>query len=329
MLNVPFFPDQASTMAPRVDAIFGFLLLVTAFFSLLIASLIIYFTVKYHHRTAADRSGARDSHLLLELTWTAIPTIIVLGVFFWGAKLFYDAKTIPPNAMEIFVVGKRWMWKIQHPEGQREINTLHIPIGRPVQLTMISEDVIHNFSVPAFRVKQDVLPGRYTKQWFQATTPGVYHLFCDQYCGTLHAQMVGKVIAMTPKDYEHWLNGAGSEPAPSGVAPSSAAPPGEASEAAMVVSGEKLYQEFRCNICHPSDGTGLGPALEGLYGRTVLLTNGRSVVADAGYIRESILKPGAAIVKGYRPVMPTFQGQLEESEILQLVAYIESLRKTK
>ncbi|HVN67816.1 MAG TPA: cytochrome c oxidase subunit II, partial [Candidatus Sulfotelmatobacter sp.] len=211
MLHFPLFPDQASTGAPRVDALLGFLLLVTTFFSLLIAFLIVFFTIKYHHKAEADRTKIPESNLTLELVWTGIPVLIVLFVFFWGARLFYDAKTIPANALEIYVVGKRWMWKIQHPEGVREINALHVPVGRPIQLTMISEDVIHNFSVPAFRMKQDVLPGRYTKQWFQATTPGVYRLFCDQYCGTLHAQMVGKVIVMPPQDYERWLNAGGVE----------------------------------------------------------------------------------------------------------------------
>ena len=198
MLNFPLFPEQASTLAPQVDMLFAFLMVVTTFFSLLIALLIFFFGVKYHYKSGADRRDPVDSNLPLELIWTGIPLAIVLVIFVWGAQVFYRMKIIPPNALEVFVVGKQCMWKIQNAERQREINTLHVPIGQPIELTMISEDVIHNFSVPAFRMKQDVLPGRYTKQWFQATQVGEYHVFCDQYCGTLHAEMTGKIIAMSP-----------------------------------------------------------------------------------------------------------------------------------
>src|SRR5579872_668831 len=312
MLNFPLFPEQASTLAPQVDMLFAFLMLVTAFFSLLIALLIVFFSVKYHHKSKADRLGAVDSHLPLELVWTGIPLAIVIVVFVWGARVFYRMKTIPPNALEVFVVGKQWMWKIQHAQGQREINALHVPVGQPIELTMISEDVIHNFSVPAFRMKQDVLPGRYTRQWFQATRTGEYSLFCDQYCGTLHAQMTGKIIAMPPIDYERWLSG--------GAASSSG------STSSSAADGEKLFtSQYNCISCHKADGTGQGPSLRGVFGRTVALEGGQTVTADEGYIRESILQPAAKIVKGYKPVMPTYQGQLGEEDILQLTAYIKSL----
>jgi cytochrome c oxidase subunit II len=337
MWNFPLFPDQASTFAPKVDLLFAFLMLVLTFFSLLIALLITFFAIKYHHKSKADRRDAVDSHLLLELVWTGIPLVIVMGVFVWGAQVFYEMKTIPSNALEIFVIGKQWMWKIQHPEGQREINELHVPAGRPIQLTMISEDVIHDFAVPAFRMKQDVLPGRYTKEWFQATKTGEYHLFCNQYCGTSHAQMVGKIIVMTPVDYEHWLSGGAAPPPPAPVsnaapteAKASAGAPAKALDQTMVAAGANLFnKEFNCVSCHKFDGTGQGPSLQGLFGRKVALEGGATVMADEGYIRESILQPMAKIVKGYKPVMPTYQGQLEETDITQLLAYIESLKGSK
>jgi len=318
MWNFPLFPDQASTFAPAVDSLLAFLLVVTAFFSLLIALLILFFAIKYHHKSVADRRGAVDSHLPLELVWTAIPLAIVIVVFLWGARVFYQMKTIPSHALEIFVVGKQWMWKIQHPEGQREINTLHVPMGRPIELTMISEDVIHDFAVPAFRIKQDVLPGRYTKQWFQATKTGEYHLFCNQYCGTLHAQMIGTIIVMTPVDYAHWLSGGDSESTMSSPV---------TGLTSLVMGGNTLFnKEFNCISCHKHDGTGQGPSLQGLFGRKVELEGGGFVTVDEGYIRESILQPNAKIVKGYKPVMPTYQGQLQETDITQLLAYIESLK---
>ncbi len=331
MVNFPLFPDQASTFAPKVDSLLAFLLLVTTFFSLLIALLITFFVIKYHHKSNADRRKPVDSHFVLELVWTAIPLGIVMVVFVWGAHVFYEMKTIPTNALEIFVVGKQWMWKIQHPEGQREINTLHVPVGRPIQLTMISEDVIHDFAVPAFRMKQDVLPGRYTKQWFQATKTGEYRLFCDQYCGTSHAEMVGKIIVMTPLEYEHWLSGGVAPPAPAAptivpVAKTPAGAPEKALDATMVAAGSKLFNaELNCVSCHKHDGTGQGPSLQGLFGHKVTLEGDTTVTADEDYIRESILQPNAKKVKGYKPVMPTYQGQLEETDITQLLAYIESL----
>jgi cytochrome c oxidase subunit 2 len=210
--------------------------------------------------------------------------------------------------MEIFVTGKQWMWKAEHPEGQREINELHVPLGRPVKLTMTSEDVIHDFFVPAFRVKKDVLPGRYTSLWFQATKLGTFHLFCAQYCGAYHAGMIGSVIVMEPNAYERWLSGSEQ-----GVT--------------MEAAGEKLFGENGCVTCHLSDGTGPGPSLLGVYGNPVRLTNGQTLNADDAYVRESILSPTAKIVAGYKPVMPSFQGQLSEEQIMDLVAYVRSLGK--
>jgi len=217
------------------------------------------------------------------------------------------SRRVPPGAMEVYVVGKRWMWKTQHMTGQREINELHVPIGIPVKLTMTSEDVIHSFFIPAFRVKQDAVPGRYTTAWFEATKAGEYHLFCAEYCGTKHSQMIGSIKVMEPGAFQTWLAG------------------GTAGSPAQ--EGEKLFQSLACITCHRADSQGRGPRLEGLFGKTVRLTGGATVVADADYIRESILNPTAKVVDGYQPIMPTFQGLVSEEGVMQLIAYIQSLQQ--
>jgi cytochrome c oxidase subunit II len=315
MFNFPLFPESASTLAPQMDALLAFLLAITAFFSLLIAGLIIFLAVKYRHTAEnVDRSNPVNSHLGLELGWTIIPLIITMGIFFWGATLFYRIQTAPADALEMFVIGKQWMWKTQHPEGQREINALHVPVNTPIQLTMISEDVIHNFGLPAFRLKQDVLPGRYTREWFQATKVGAYHIFCDQYCGTLHSQMVGQVVVMEQKDYQRWLSG------------DLGAPTGGVS---MVEAGADNFKRLGCASCHTMTASGRGPSLIGIYNRKVSLTNGQTVVADDNYLRESILKPSAKIVRGYQPLMPAFQAQVSEQNVLELIAYLKSLNADK
>ncbi len=310
MWNFPLFPDQASTLAPQVDSLFAFLMAVSIFFSVLIAFLIVFFSVKYHHTATPDRSEPMDSHLALELTWTIIPLLIVMVTFFWGTKVFYTQRVIPTNAIEMFVIGKQWMWKIQHPEGQREINALHIPVNVPIQLTMISEDVIHDFSIPAFRVKQDVVPGRYTKMWFQANELGSFHIFCDQYCGTLHASMVGTVYVMPATDYQAWIGNGGNVVSAGG---------------SMTSSGQELFGRMGCATCHLSTSDSRGPTLQGLYLSKVPLESGLTVTADDAYLRESILKPMAKIVRGYQPVMPSFQGQLTEANVLELISYIKTL----
>jgi cytochrome c oxidase subunit II len=306
MSSIPLFPTQASTIAPAVDSLFAFLMVIAVFFSTLIGGLILFFAFKYHHSTNADRTGADKEHLALEIAWTVIPLGITMVIFFWGAHVFYRLKAIPNNAMEIFVVGKQWMWKIQHPEGPREINALHVPLGQPVQLTMISEDVIHDFSIPDFRVKNDVIPGRYTTEWFEATKTGHFHLYCSQYCGTLHSGMVGEVVVMEPKEYERWLGGGGSS-------------------GSMSNSGAELFTRMACASCHLPNGQGRGPSLVGLYGKKVALKGDQTIVADDAYIRESILKPEAKVVKGYQVIMPSFQNTLSEENILALIAYIKSL----
>jgi len=235
-----------------------------------------------------------------------VPFGLAMVMYVWGASVFFTAVRPPPDALDVYVVGKQWMWKFQHTEGQREINDLHVPLGRSVRLTMTSEDVIHSFFVPAFRVKQDVLPGRYTTTWFNATKPGTYHLFCAEYCGTVHSGMIGHVVVMEPTQYESWL-GTG------------------AVEGSLASAGEKLFQDLACNTCHTGDAQARGPNLRGLLGRSVALEGGGTIIADETYIRESVLDPRAKIVAGFQPIMPTYQGLVTEEQLLSLVAYLKSL----
>jgi cytochrome c oxidase subunit II len=304
--NFPLFPQRASIQAGQVDAIYFFMLAVTAFFSLLIAGLIVFFAVKYRRREDDEVGVAIHGSLALELLWTIIPFIISMGMFAWGAKVFFDLYRVPAGAMEIFVVGKQWMWKAQHMSGQREINELHVPVGRPVKLIMGSEDVIHSFYIPAFRVKADVIPGRYNSLWFQATRPGRYHLFCAEYCGTKHSGMIGSVVVLGPTEFQAWLSGGATSDSP-------------------VAAGEKLFQSLACNTCHVQGGQGRGPLLTNLFGREVELQGGGKVVADEAYIRESIVLPQAKVVAGFQPIMPPFQGLVTEEQLLQLIAYVKSL----
>jgi cytochrome c oxidase subunit II len=304
--NFPLFPEQASVQAGQVDAVYFFMVAVSAFFSLLIATLIVVFAVKYRRRHDREIGVAIHGSLPLELLWTFIPLAIAMVMFGWGAKVFFELYRPPAGAMEVFVVGKQWMWKVQHTEGQREINELHVPVGRPVKLIMGSEDVLHSYYIPAFRVKADVIPGRYNTMWFQATKPGSYHLFCAEYCGTKHSGMVGTIVAMEPADFQAWLGGGAAEDSP-------------------VAAGARLFQDLVCNTCHLGDTQGRGPVLTGVYGKPVQLEGGGTVLADDAYIRESIVLPQAKIVAGFQPIMPTFQGLVTEGQLLQLIAYIRSL----
>jgi cytochrome c oxidase subunit 2 len=289
-----------------MDALFFFLVAISVFFGVLIAAVLVFFVVRYRRRHADERPAAIEGSLALELTWTLIPLAIVTVVFLWSAKIFFTAHSVPKDAIQINVVGKRWMWKVQHMTGRREINELHVPVGVPVKITLTSEDVIHSFFVPAFRVKKDAVPGRYNTTWFEATKPGRYHLFCAEYCGTEHSGMIGSVIAMEPTEFQDWL--AGGTP---GVSLASA--------------GEQLFQELACITCHRADSGARGPNLEGIFGKQVRLTNGEVVMADESYVRESIVAPSAKIVEGYQPIMPTFKGIISEESLLQLVVYIETL----
>ncbi|MBP1648600.1 MAG: cytochrome c oxidase, subunit [Bacteroidetes bacterium] len=304
MSSFPLFPDQASVSAQRVDAVYFGLLAISAFFALLIFILLIYFAIKYRRGRTVDRVIRRTDYLKLEMTWIIIPLLISFGIFGWAAKVYFDLKTPPGDALEIYVVGKQWMWKIQHPNGVRENNELHVPLGRTVKLTMTSQDVIHSFFIPAFRIKQDVLPGRYTSQWFQATKVGEYHLFCAEYCGTSHSGMIGKIVVMNPPEYERWLL--------QGVARES-----------MAVSGELLYGKLSCGTCHKSGGR--GPDLAGLFNSQVNLEGGAVVTADRAYIRESIINPMVKIVQGYPRLMPTYRTQLTEDQVNEVIEYIKTM----
>jgi cytochrome c oxidase subunit 2 len=304
--NFPFFPEQASAQAAQVDGLYFFMVAVTAFFSLLIATVLV-ITAIYHRRKHEDEVGVTiHGSLALELLWTVIPFFITMVMFTWGAKVFFDIYRPPAGAMEVYIVGKQWMWKAQHMDGMREINELHVPVGRPVKLTMGSEDVLHSFYIPAFRVKADVIPGRYNELWFTATKPGRYHLFCAEYCGTRHSGMIGWIYAMEPADFQAWLGGGSPAQTPS-------------------AAGEKLFTDLVCVSCHRDDSQAKGPQLKGLFGHAVQLQGGASVVADEAYIRESIVNPQAKIVNGFPPIMPTFQGMVNEEQLLQLIAYVRSL----
>jgi cytochrome c oxidase subunit II len=305
-LGFPLFPEQASTMAPRVDALLYFLLAVSAFFITLIFLAIFVFAVKYRRRAEDERPKPIEGSVWLEVAWSAIPFGLTMVMFVWGASVFFDIYNPPQDALEISVVGRQWMWKAQHPEGQSEINELHVPLGQPVTLMMTSEDVIHDFFLPAFRIKQDVIPGRYTRVWFEATKTGVYHLFCAEYCGTQHSGMIGRLVVLEPTEFQKWLSGG-------------------ATGMSMVDQGASLFKRFGCEACHRAGATSQGPALAGLFGKTVELQGGNTATADENYIRESILDPRAKIVSGYQPIMPTFKGLVSEEGLLQLIAYIKSL----
>jgi cytochrome c oxidase subunit 2 len=304
--TLPLFPDQASTFAGRVDNLYFFLVGLTVFFTVTIASVSIYFAIRYRRRKANEIPEEIHGSTILETVWIAIPFVLAMILFVWGSSVYFTIYRAPKDAMEIYVVAKQWMWKMQHPGGQREINELHVPLGKKIKLVMTTEDVIHSFYVPAFRFKTDAVPGRYTYAWFEATKPGRYHLFCAEYCGTSHSTMGGWVVAMEPEDYQAWLSG------------------GTAGESLSSL-GQKLFQNLACVTCHHSDGQGRGPALEGLFGKSVELEGGQTVLVDEAYLRESILNPRAKVVAGYQAIMPTFQGLVSEEQVLQLVEYIKSI----
>lgn len=307
MLEFQLMPESASGIAGRVDALYFFLVGVSTFFAALIFVLVIVFAIKYRQRVNVTQPAhPHVGNLKLEITWIVIPFILVMIMFGWGAKLYIEMKQPPANATEVFVVGKQWMWKLQHPTGRREINELHVPKGQPVRLTMISEDVIHSFYVPAFRMKQDVLPGYYTTTWFEPTRTGEYHLFCAEYCGTEHSRMIGKIIVMEPAEYQAWLAG-----------PDAGQP--------MAAAGEQLFQATGCQACHNPESGARGPNLAGVFGKRVQIKDGGSVVANESYLRESILRPSAKVVYGYDALMPTYEGQLTEDQLLQIIAYLKSI----
>ena len=306
LLPFPIFPPQASTLAPRTDHLLFYLLAMSGLMSVLIAALIFYFSVRYRRRPGNERATQVDGSNRLEIGWSVVPLVVFLFTYVWGANVFFFAYTPPPDALELYGVGKQWMWKFQHLSGQREINELHVPVARPVKVLLTSQDVIHSFYVPAFRVKQDALPGRYTEAWFEATVPGTYHLFCAEYCGTLHSGMIGSVVVMEPAAFEQWLaGGATTSPAERGL---------------------QLFQSLACNTCHRADALARAPDLAGLFGRQVHLKSGAVLRADEAYLRRSILDPATDIVQGYEAIMPTFKGLVTEEGIIDLIEYVKSLR---
>ena len=303
--NFPLWPERASTMAGNVDELYIFLLVVCGAMTVLVSLTVIVFAVKYRKRPGHHAHQIEGSNSL-ELTWSILPMVFFLIFFAWGAILYFRERTPPRDAMEVYTVAKQWMWKFEHPEGVREINALHVPTGRDVKVIMTSQDVIHSFFVPAFRIKQDVLPGRYTIAWFHATRPGTYHLFCAEYCGTQHSGMIGDVVVMEPARYEAWLSG-GTAGAP------------------LAVTGKNLFTQLGCSTCHLFDTQGRGPNLAKVFGSKVLLEDGRTLIADENYVRESIVSPGSKIVSGFKPIMPTFQGLISDDQLNALVAYVKSL----
>jgi cytochrome c oxidase subunit 2 len=300
------FAQAASSVGGEVDALFYTLVAITAFFTIGIGVAILYFAIRYRRRSPDEVPVPIHGSTALELTWTLIPLAIVIVVFVWGSKVYFHMNRPPDDAMTVTVVGKRWMWKLQQPTGQREINELHVPVGRAVKLVITSEDTIHSFYVPAFRIKRDAVPGRYTQAWFRATRTGVYHLLCAEYCGTDHSRMQGRIVVMEPQAYEAWLAGGAPPESP-------------------LAAGERLFGEMGCAACHQPDSAERAPRLAGIYGGKVVLTTGETVAVDDAYIRESIVSPVAKVVQGYQPVMPTFQGLLSEEQILDVVAYVKSL----
>ncbi len=300
------FPPEASTSAHQIDWLFFGLTAISVLFVIVIFVPITFFAIKYRRGSGADRSNPSTGSNLLESGWTILPALLGLGLFTWGAITYYHIERPPSDGLQVEVVAKQWMWKLQHAEGKQEINELHVPLGRNVVLTMTSQDVIHSFFVPAFRVKQDVVPGKYTSEWFKPSRLGEFHLFCAEFCGTNHSKMIGRVVVMEPADYEHWLTtGAPGEP--------------------VTLAGERLFHDRGCSGCHAVNSQFHAPLLEGVYGKPVPLSNGQVVVANDQYIRDSILLPGKQISAGYQNIMPSFSGHITEEEIMQIIAYLKSI----
>ena len=303
-------PEQASTLAPEVDQLYWFITGVTAFFGILVTILVIYFAVKYRTNDPLKVGAPITGSIPLELAWSVIPFLISVVIFAWAAKVYFDIYRPPDQTLEIYSTGKRWMWKFQHLDGKAEINQLHVPVGRAVRVTFTSEDVLHSLYFPSFRVKADAIPGRYSSVWFNATKVGEYHIFCAEYCGTRHSGMIGTVYVMEPAAYQAWLSGGGGG-------------------GTLASRGEQLFSELACNTCHVGDGSGRGPSLLNKFGRREQLASGAAVTIDESYVRESILTPQMKVVAGYQPVMPTFQGLINEENVMALIEYVKSLKSSQ
>ena len=306
MGGIPLFPEAASSFASEVDALYLFIVAVSAFFTVAVSAAVVFFAFRYRRKHPEEIGAHIEGSLPLELLWSIIPTIIAMVMFAWGAKLFYEMRRAPAESLQVYAVGKQWMWKFQHTGGQREINELHVPVGRPIKVLVTSEDVLHDLYFPSFRTKIDAIPGRYQTLWFEATKPGRYHIFCAEYCGTKHSGMIGTVIVMEPQQYQDWLAGGGSE-------------------GTMAERGAKLFNDLACNTCHLDSGQGRGPSLKDIVGKPVELAGGQTAVVDEAYLRESILNSQAKIVKGFTPLMPTFQGLVSEEGLAALIEHIKSL----
>lgn len=306
LFGFPLFPEQASTFAKDVDALYFFIVAVCAFFATLVAVLVLIFGIRYRRRHAGEIGAKIEGNLPLELLWSIIPTMIAMVMFGWGASVFFHLRKMPEESMHMYAVGKQWMWKFQHPEGQREINELHVPVGRTIRMTITSEDVLHSLYFPSFRTKIDAIPGRYTELWFEAEKVGRYHIFCAEYCGTNHSGMIGSVVVMEPADYQAWLAGGGLE-------------------GTLSQRGARLFQDLACITCHLDTGQGRGPSLKDIIGTTVELQDGSTATVDEAYLRESILNSQARVVKGFQPLMPTFQGLVSEENLAALIEYLKTL----
>jgi len=303
--SIPIFPAQASTFAADVDKLYFLILAVTSFFAIAVVIFVAVFAIKYQDESGTQVGAPIHGSIPLELAWSFIPFVISIGIFAYATIVYFEIVRPPAETLQIYSTGKRWMWRFQHINGRAEINELHVPKGRPVKITFTSEDVLHDIYIPAFRVKADAIPGRYSEIWFEPSQIGDFHLFCAEYCGTKHSGMIGRVVVMEPRDYQAWLSGSDGQP--------------------LAVRGQQLFQQLACVTCHLNDGTGRGPSLAGVYGSKVELANGAGVVADDGYIRESILTPQMKLVSGFQPVMPTFQGLVNEEGVMSLIEYIKSL----
>ncbi len=311
MNHVDFFPAPASSMAGTIDNIYFVWIALSAVIAIAIAVLVVLFAIKYRRNSRANRTVPTGAHYeqvmhRIEIAWTVIPLVIFLAMFLWSADAYYESATVPSDAIPVYVVGKQWMWHIEHQGGQREIGELHIPVERSIALVMTSQDVIHSFSIPGFRVKQDILPGRYTTLWFKATRTGDFHWFCTQYCGAAHSRMIGRVFVMEPSDFERWLamnDAAGS----------------------MAARGAARFRQFGCSGCHGPSANVHAPRLEGLFGKSVQLQDGRTVIADERFIRDSVFLPNKDVPANYEPIMPSFRGQIDEEQMLEIIEYLKSL----
>jgi cytochrome c oxidase subunit 2 len=305
-----FFPGQSSTIANEVDSLFYFIFYLSIFFFVLVTGGSFYFAWRYRKKGKDTFTTGLSHNTSLEVFWTVVPTILVFIIFVWGFKTYLKMNIPPENALQIKVTAQKWFWGFSYPQGATTTNEIVVPVNKPVNLLMSSQDVIHSFYVPGFRVKMDVIPNRYSTLWFQPTEQGEFDLFCTEYCGKGHSEMIGKVRVVSDQEYQSWLDSNTGE---------NDLPPDE--------WGAQLYKSKACFTCHSIDGTpNVGPTFKGVFGSTAELTDGSTVTVDENYIRQSILEPQSQIVAGFQPVMPTFQGQLKEAEIDALIAYLKTLK---